>query len=521
MTLNCPKCGAKLEAEIKFCKQCGAPISTADLAAQQDRILTCPYCEALNLKTATRCRICGSPLEPLTGQVAGRPTQTLTQTADANQQPTEIIQVSAQEQQTSILKSGRVTGPLETPPAQQQEESSTILISPASPTEQNLATETQVMAAPPPPTTQTMALQSADIEFVTAEEVAPGPGIEANLAQTATEEITAGQTQQVQVAKTGPTAETGEVRLVETKPVTLEQLKPPAQLERTIVMPRPAPQPAKPKKKAALITAFAIMLIALAAYLVWRFYPRGAQPAQSVKVQAPAQPESVPTQPAAPRPPEGMVLVEAGTYIIGRDDGDPYSRPQYTVQLPAFFIDRTEVTNAEYKRFVEATNHKPPDNWKDGTYPPGEDLFPVTGVSWQDAADYAKWAGKRLPTEVEWEAAARGRDGRIYPWGNDWIPDAANIGTNGIVEVGRFLKGASPAGTLDMIGNVWEWTADEFKLYPGSSARMPELEPGVTYRVIRGGAYDGSRMHDATYRGFIDSSKGYPKVGFRCVKDIR
>jgi formylglycine-generating enzyme required for sulfatase activity len=216
-----------------------------------------------------------------------------------------------------------------------------------------------------------------------------------------------------------------------------------------------------------------------------------------------------------------MVLVEAGTYRIGRDDGDPYSRPQYTVHLPAFFIDRTEVTNAEYKRFVDATNHKPPESWRGRTYPPGEELLPVTGVSWQDAVDYAKWAGKRLPTEVEWEAAARGRDGRIYPWGNDWIPDAANIGGKGIVQVGRFPKGASPAGALDMIGNVWEWTADQFKLYPGSSAQMPELEPGATYRIIRGGAYDGNKMHDATYRGFIDSSKGYPKVGFRCVRDIR
>jgi serine/threonine-protein kinase len=212
-----------------------------------------------------------------------------------------------------------------------------------------------------------------------------------------------------------------------------------------------------------------------------------------------------------------MVLVPGGTYVVGRSNEDPLEGPEHTVELAPFYMDRTEVTNAEYKRFIDATGHKAP--WTDGTFPEGRENWPVTNVKWQDAVDYAAWAGKRLPSEVEWEAAARGKDGRIYPWGSDWTPGLANIAAKAITDVGRHKDGASPYGVLDMIGNVWEWTADEFELYPGSSAKPPEIEPGVTYRVIRGGAFDGNKKHDAAYRGFVDAGEGYPKTGFRCVKN--
>jgi formylglycine-generating enzyme required for sulfatase activity len=217
-----------------------------------------------------------------------------------------------------------------------------------------------------------------------------------------------------------------------------------------------------------------------------------------------------------------MVSVAGGDYTIGRDAGDPLEQPSHTVAVGPFFIDRLEVTNAEYKKFVDATGHPAPVQWQGSVFPAGDDKLPVTGVTWQDASDYAEWAGKRLPTEVEWEAAARGNDARIYPWGNEWRPGIANIGSKpGKIEgVGKYPASASPSGALDMIGNVWEWTADEAVLYAGSRATIT-TEPSVTYRVIRGGAYDGDRRHDASYRGYLDASKPYPKVGFRCVKDAK
>ena len=128
-----------------------------------------------------------------------------------------------------------------------------------------------------------------------------------------------------------------------------------------------------------------------------------------------------------------------------------------------------------------------------------------------------------------------------YPWGNEWLPGQANIGVKAgepakdndyppqIMAVGGFPQGASPAGALDMVGNVWEWTADEFKLYAGNAASLEEvagklnfeIKPGMTYRVIRGGAFDGSEQHDGSYRGFVDASRAFPKTGFRCAKDAK
>ena len=227
-----------------------------------------------------------------------------------------------------------------------------------------------------------------------------------------------------------------------------------------------------------------------------------------------------------------MVSIAAATYVIGQDKRDPLEQPQHKVDVAAFFIDKTEVTNAAYKKFVDSTGHKPPSNWTGANYPEGRGEAPVTGVTWQDAADYAASIGKRLPTESEWEAAARGTEARIYPWGNDWRPDAANTGAKpdkatanqypaGLKPVGSYPQGASLSGVVDMIGNAWEWVADEFSLYPGNTESTPELDPSITYRVIRGGAYDGNKIHDATYRGYLDGSQPYPKVGFRCAKNAK
>ncbi|MFY9573572.1 MAG: SUMF1/EgtB/PvdO family nonheme iron enzyme [Blastocatellia bacterium] len=309
-------------------------------------------------------------------------------------------------------------------------------------------------------------------------------------------------------------------------------------LESSEMVAEPGPSQPLPKKRNAVGIAsvvVALLVVAGALFAFWWFvFGRSRPPARSappVAVESPPPPVT-PSKPPAPAVPEGMVAVALGTYTIGRDGADPLEQPEHKIALQPFFIDRSEVTNADYKKFVDATNHKPPTNWAGASPPEGRDHFPVTGVTWQDAADYAAWVGKRLPTEAEWESAARGADGRIYPWGNEFSASLANINQRpdkptlnkypaGLKEVGQYPQGASPAGALDMIGNAWEWVADEITLYPGNSEGKLELEPGATYRVIRGGAYDGSKVNDATYRGYLDASQAYPKVGFRCAKNAK
>jgi iron(II)-dependent oxidoreductase len=293
-------------------------------------------------------------------------------------------------------------------------------------------------------------------------------------------------------------------------------------------------QPVRAQKSSLLPIALVAVFLSMAivgslVYFIFKFREGQKQSFSTTRPTADAatvdatpnatQPAPTPTVQEL-TPPEGMVAVQAGTYIIGRDDGDDLAGPKHTATLSSFFIDKTEVTNAEYKRFVDATGHAVPAPWQDRTFSQGKANYPVTDVTWQDATDYAAWAAKRLPTEAEWEAAARGRDGRVYPWGNGWRSGVANIEAGSVTEVGKFPESASPTGALDMIGNVWEWTADEFKLYPGNAARLRDLvAPGIVYRVIRGGAYDGSKKNDASYRGYVDASKAYPKTGFRCVKN--
>jgi formylglycine-generating enzyme required for sulfatase activity len=299
-----------------------------------------------------------------------------------------------------------------------------------------------------------------------------------------------------------------------------------------------APSAALPQKRTGMTIASAVVALIIiggAVYAGWWFLFARVRPAPPVVVVEQPPPPVVPAppeKPPAPVVPEGMLAVGAGSYTIGRDNADPLEKPEHIVDLPSFLIDRTEVTNAAYKKFIDATGHSAPTNWGGKNFPAGTENSPVTGVTWQDAADYAAWAGKRLPTEMEWEAAARGADGRIYPWGKTYRPDAANIGSkpdditadqypSGIKPVGRFPQGASPVGALDMIGNAWEWVSDEIAPYPGNTEAKLKLTPGITYRVIRGGAYDGNKSHDATYRGFLDASEAYPKVGFRCAKDAK
>lgn len=178
-------------------------------------------------------------------------------------------------------------------------------------------------------------------------------------------------------------------------------------------------------------------------------------------------------------PPPGMVYVPAGTFVCGADDGDPGEAPRRQGVLEhGFYIDLTEVTNAQYEEFVRDTRRPPPPLWGGKELPPGTHNLPVAAVSWHDAQAYAQWVGKRLPTALEWERAARGTDGRRYPWGNDWN-DKNGVFLLAPAEVGRAEKDRSPHGCADMAGNVAEWTAD---------APVPDAG-GL--RVVKGAGWTG------------------------------
>lgn len=208
--------------------------------------------------------------------------------------------------------------------------------------------------------------------------------------------------------------------------------------------------------------------------------------------------------------------------MMGRDSGDEYERPVHKVNVKPFFIDTYEVTNEDYEKFVAATSHRAPSTWKSGSFPFHVARWPVTGVTWDDANDYAKWIGKRLPTEEEWEFAARGTDGRVYPWGNDWKQDFANANgaIPGLADVGSY-KGASPFGAYDMAGNAWEWTSSALRAYPGGG--LPSNQLSGELKVIRGGSYESTNENaTTTYRtGWpARGAKTYNQTGFRCVKDV-
>ena len=203
--------------------------------------------------------------------------------------------------------------------------------------------------------------------------------------------------------------------------------------------------------------------------------------------------------PSTAKPPVEFdwVTVRAGVFLMGSDkEKDKFAYddelPQHQVNLPVFRIARVPVTNAQYEKFVDATGYATPDHWQHGRIPPGKENHPVVYVSWHDARAFCQWAGVRLPTEAEWEKAARGTDGRIYPWGNE-PPDENRCNFNKNVgdttPVGKYPKGASPYGVLDMAGNVWEWTSSKYQSYPYKADDGRESPEGSDLRTLRGGSF--------------------------------
>ena len=215
-----------------------------------------------------------------------------------------------------------------------------------------------------------------------------------------------------------------------------------------------------------------------------------------------------------------MVLIPAGTFAMGSTQGDPDELPVHDVSVAAFYMDSHEVTNAEYKLFADATNHSLPPFWKPEFDKPNE---PVVGVSWDDARAYAAWAGKRLPTEAEWEFASRGgKNAASYPWGDCLDAGAANFKSFGILPVMSFP--ANAYGLYDMAGNVWEWCSDWYgvdfyAVSPGTNVTGPiagEL------KVLRGGAwYCGPDEVRVSNRFYASPGGRSFNVGFRCARDVR
>lgn len=218
-----------------------------------------------------------------------------------------------------------------------------------------------------------------------------------------------------------------------------------------------------------------------------------------------------------------MILIPAGPFTMGANhlETDSDERPPHQLHLAAFRIDKYEVTHARYRRCVEAgVCTLIPDPAYDD---PGRADYPVALASWPQAVAYCQWAGKRLPTEAEWEKAARGTDGRRYPWGNQIETGRANVHTaHGVSAVGAFPRGASPYGVMDMAGNVWEWTSSRYQPYPYDVTDGREGLQARGARVNRGGSWVFDfKYAQTTHRSNIGHIyRRHRDLGFRCAASV-
>ncbi len=218
-----------------------------------------------------------------------------------------------------------------------------------------------------------------------------------------------------------------------------------------------------------------------------------------------------------------MVHVPSGPFTMGgRDEESPRAeRPAHTVFLNDYYIARFPTTNQEYREFVQCTGHRIPIHWQRGTFPTGTGKHPVVNVSWTDAAAFAKWRGARLPTEAEWEKAARGDDERPYPWGPRFTEGERCNGNNQVgmtTPVDEFPEGRSEYGVWDLCGNAYEWCHDFYdeEYYKNSPTTNPKGPEGGQERVVRGGCYMESRAGlRATHREGVVEVTTRDTIGFR------
>ena len=225
-----------------------------------------------------------------------------------------------------------------------------------------------------------------------------------------------------------------------------------------------------------------------------------------------------------------MVEIPEGPFTMGYEQGDPDEAPAHPAYLKAYFIDLKEVTQSEYDRFVKMTKRNVPQVpvFEEDIAKLTDPDFPVVGIGWNDAFAYCRWAGKRLPTEAEWEKAARGEGRRLYPWGNEFSYTVSNIdgeddGARYLAPVGSYEGGRSPYGVYDMMGNVAEWVADTYgpHYYQQSPFLNPPGPDSTEFKVIRGGTWRDSKLNTRVTKRF--SAKMWrtdATIGFRCARTI-
>ncbi len=227
-----------------------------------------------------------------------------------------------------------------------------------------------------------------------------------------------------------------------------------------------------------------------------------------------ASPPSGPVEEVVP----AEVLIPAGEFRMGDSQGK--DRPVHKVQVDSFYIDKYELTNAEYHVYLQQTGKPAPKYWENTKYN-GDDQ-PVVGVAYDEATDYCRWAGKRLPTEAEWELAARGREGTLFPWGDVQSIVATNTRESKEgrpLPVGSFAAGVSTLGLYDMSGNVWEWCYDWYDkdYYRASPYDNPRGPDSGKEKVIRGGGWNIS-IRDMAFRKHVKPDQRYSSLGFRCAR---
>jgi serine/threonine-protein kinase len=246
------------------------------------------------------------------------------------------------------------------------------------------------------------------------------------------------------------------------------------------------------------------------------------QPPQPTAAGAATQPAATPAAQAGVDTP--MEDIPAGSFQMGSDAGSAEAKPAHKVNVDAFKLDQVEVSNADFKQFVNATSYKTDaENAGDKgwtAFAQGKDDHPVVKVSWNDATAFCKWAGKRLPTEAEWEYAARGTSNFAFPYSNSFDPKKQNgkdSGIRGTTAVGSYPAGASPFGVLDMAGNVAEWTSDIAKPYPGNTGAS-KLYGDKLYIIRGGGWFDVQDQLTSFNRNSGTATTANDDLGFRCAK---